>query len=63
MIDARPVKKEMLTAPVDIRLGDGSLDFHAARYAADAKASEILGDPMLLAWFDSETGKHSPAIC
>ena len=63
MIDARPVKKEMLTAPVDIRLGEESLDFHAARYAADRKASEILSDPMLLAWFDGETGKHSPAIC
>ena len=63
MIDTRPVKKEMLTAPVDIHLGEGALDFQTARYAADAKASEILGDPMLLAWFDGETGKHFPAIC
>jgi hypothetical protein len=63
MIDARPVKKEMLTAPVDIRLGEGALDFQTARCAADGKASEILSDPMLLAWFDGETGKHSPALC
>lgn len=63
MIDTRPVRRNMLPGPLDIRLDDTELDFPAARSLADARAREVLDSPVLLAWFNGETGMHSPAIC
>jgi hypothetical protein len=53
----------MLPGPVDIGLNENELNFERARSVADAKAEEVLEVPVLLAWFNGETGMHSPAIC
>jgi hypothetical protein len=63
MRDTRPVQRSMLPGPIDIHLVDGELDFRKARSVAEGKAFEVLDHPILLAWFDGETGMHSPAIC
>ena len=63
MMDPRPVQKRMLVGVVDCMVSEEDLDFGSARAIAEAVARESLHDPMLLAWFDGETGKHSPAIC
>lgn len=63
MIDTRPVKKEMLTGLVELKVFDAALGFREARRLADDRAGKMLADPILLAWFDKKEWKHSPAIC
>jgi hypothetical protein len=62
MIDSRPVKRDMLTEPIDITTNGSTLTFDRAKRMADGRAREILASPMLLAWFDKKEWKHSPAI-
>jgi hypothetical protein len=61
MIDTRPISKEMLNEPIIIET-DESIDFSRARAIADMKAKESAKIPMLLAWYDKKTGRHSPNI-
>jgi hypothetical protein len=61
MIDTRPVRKEMLNGIVTI-VTDKTIDFDQARAIADKKAQELTGVPMLLAWYDKKTGRHSPPV-
>ena len=46
-----------------VRLQAGnSPAFDEARSMAVSKAAEYVGDPMVLAWLDRETGRHSPDV-
>jgi hypothetical protein len=63
MLDPRLVKREMLVGVVDRRVSELDIDFASARKIAERIAGEALANPLLLAWFDRKTWKHSPAIC
>ncbi|MGD8229363.1 MAG: AF1514 family protein [Desulfobacteraceae bacterium] len=58
----RTVTKEGLTNPVEIRIKDENLNFETARLIADQKATEMASEPMLLGWYDSNTGRYSPSV-
>jgi hypothetical protein len=61
MTTCRAVTRDVLPNPVDVRI-DEDLDFNTARIIADARADEMAGQPMLLAWYDSKTGRFSPDV-
>ena len=54
--------KQMLSKPIEIHVDNESLDFQETRAIADREAREVSEDPMLLAWFSSATGEHSPRV-
>jgi hypothetical protein len=58
----KAVTKEVLTDPVEIRINKEGLNFESARLIADQKAMEMASDPMLLGWYDSDTGRYSPNV-
>ena len=62
MIDTRKVEKSMLNEPIDIMTDDEDLDFDSAKIIADEIARQRTSHPMLLAWFDEKSWKHSPEI-
>jgi hypothetical protein len=62
MADCIPLSREMLKDPIDIRVPDASLDFARARALADQRALEVGADPLLLAWYNRETGAFSPRV-
>jgi hypothetical protein len=53
--------RDVLTDPVLIHQGR-PLDFARAREIADQKARELCADPMLLAWYEAESGRFSPPV-
>ena len=53
--------REVLTNPVLIHQGR-PLDLGQAREIADKKARELSAEPMLLAWYEAESGKFSPPV-
>lgn len=57
-----PLSREMLRDPIDVDIADAPLDFARARAFAEARARQEAADPMLLAWFDRETGRFSPQV-
>ena len=57
-----PLTREMLQDPVDLRIEDPALDFSRAKQQADRRARELCEAPMLLAWFDANTGRYSPDL-
>jgi hypothetical protein len=61
MTICRTVSKEVLTNPIRVRI-DETLDLAAAKQVADKKASEVAGDPMLLAWYNARTGQFAPNV-
>jgi hypothetical protein len=61
MAECVVLKKEMLKNPVEVHI-DGSLDFDRARKIADEEAQKISPDPLLLAWYNAQTGKYSPPV-
>lgn len=62
MTTCKTVKKEVLTDPIEVRIEGENLRFEAAKLIADQKAMETASDPMLLAWYDSYTGRYSPDV-
>ncbi|MBI5249930.1 MAG: AF1514 family protein [Desulfomonile tiedjei] len=62
VIDVRRVTREMLTEPIEVHVEGFSLDLNSARSIADQKASQCSKNPVLLAWFEKRTGRHSPNI-
>jgi len=52
----------MLKDPIDVDISDAPLDFARARTLAEARARQEASDPMLLAWYDRETGRFSPQV-
>jgi len=53
--------REMLTDPIDIKV-NGPLDFQRAKTLADRRAGEVASDPMLLSWYERESGRFSPPV-
>lgn len=64
MTDCKYITKDMLSHPVMLRVNDVSLDYFSAKILADRKAKELSSDPMLMAWFDRNSGTFAPgSIC
>lgn len=62
MYDCVGLSRDMLTAPIDIRIGGDGLSFSDARSRAENEARRRSDDPMLLAWYERKTGHHSPGV-
>jgi hypothetical protein len=58
----RPLRRDMLPHPVEVRVMDEQLALPQARDIAQIKAQELHPEIMLLAWFDRSTGEYSPKI-
>jgi len=61
MMDPRPVKRDMFVGLVDRRVSEVELDFAGALEIVELSAREALANPLLLAWFDRQAWKSSPA--
>jgi len=62
MADCLPLTREMLKDPIDLKVAEGPVDFSRARALAEARARELTAEPMLLAWYNRETGEFSPQV-
>lgn len=51
---------EMLPNPIKISVDESDLDFQTAKDIAKEKARETSNDPMLLAWYNGQTGDFYP---
>lgn len=58
----RRFSRGMVSHPVALELGRDALNFAQAKEAADQKAHELLGEPMLLSWFARDAGLFSPPV-
>jgi len=47
---------------IDLEIGQPDLDFDSAKDAAKQKAREICADPMLLSWYQGQTGESYPNL-
>jgi len=64
MTDCKYITRDMLGHPVSLRVDDLPLDFFSAKALADSKARELSSSPMLMAWFDRNSGRFAPdSIC
>ena len=61
MVTCTTVTRDVLPNPVTLKIGE-KLDFKSAKALADAKAVDLLAEPMLMGWYDSETGRFSPNV-
>lgn len=55
-----PLRREMLPSPLDFQVEVA--DFAQARQVAEAKAREVAGDTLLVAWFDRRRQLASPQL-
>jgi hypothetical protein len=62
MADCLPLAREMLKDPIHLKVADGPVDFSQAKTMAERRAREAAPDPMLLAWYNRETGEFSPQV-
>jgi hypothetical protein len=62
MADCMLLTREMLKDPIDLGVPDEPLDFVRARALAEARARQEAPEPMLLAWYDRDTGAFSPQV-
>jgi hypothetical protein len=62
MADCLPLTREMLKDPIDLRVTDEPVDFPRAKALAERRAREVAVEPMLLAWYNRETGEFSPQV-
>lgn len=62
MLTCRTLTKEMLPNAVSVRVEEPLADLAAARRIADQKASELASEPMLLAWYETKSGRFSPDV-
>jgi hypothetical protein len=56
------LRREMLKAPIHLRVAEEPLDFFRARALADQRAAESGTEPMMLAWYNGGTGEFSPQV-
>lgn len=54
--------KEHAMRVIQARAEERALDFETARDLADRLASHVVGEAMLLAWFDRKAGKEYPVV-
>ena len=47
---------------IKIRIDEKNLDFVNAKDIAKAKAKELAPDPMLLSWYNGNTGEYFPKL-
>ncbi|MEM5788895.1 MAG: AF1514 family protein [Syntrophobacteraceae bacterium] len=47
---------------IKVGKGEEELNFTAARIIADAEATRLSADPMLLAWYEARSGEFSPRV-
>ena len=57
-----PLTGDMLKAPHELTLDPQELTLESARRAADEAACLQDEDPMLVAWYEGATGRHSPGV-
>jgi len=57
----KELKRAMLGPTVEVEV-DGTLSFDEARCIALSEAGKRSSDPMLLAWFDRDSGEYSPRV-
>jgi hypothetical protein len=57
----KELKRAMLGQTVEIE-AVGAMSFDEARRIAQSEARKRGVDPMLMAWFDRDTGKYSPQV-
>ncbi|WP_051184376.1 AF1514 family protein [Desulfatiglans anilini] len=62
MESCRALTHEMLPNRMSLDLEDSPRDLKTARLLADQKAQEVLSEPMLLAWYERDTGRFSPQV-
>jgi hypothetical protein len=62
MTDCIPLSREMLKDPLDLRVDEPCLDFARAQALAVQRAREAAAEPILLAWYNRETGEFSPRV-
>jgi hypothetical protein len=62
MSNSKILTHNMMHLPIDVFIEDSDLDFYRARKVADARASKISKEPMLLAWYDRKSGEFSPRV-
>ncbi len=62
MNECKPLLPGMLPNPIELRIDDESVDFTQAKEAAEQAAKSKTNSPMLLAWFNSLTGRFSPDV-
>jgi hypothetical protein len=60
--DPRRITRDMLHRPIDVHVNGTPLNLKNAKVIADEKALEFSSNPILLAWFEKKTGRHSPNI-
>lgn len=61
-IQCMVLRQDMLKEPIELSLDSGELTLESARAAADVAARAHDEDPMLISWFEAETGRHSPRV-
>ena len=52
----------MLREPFEVKTEEDIPDLKSARLVADQKALEVADEPMLLAWYESRSGRFSPDV-
>jgi hypothetical protein len=62
MANCKIFMREMLHQPIDVFIEDSDLDFYRAKKVADARAGQLIEEPMLLAWYDRRAGEFSPRV-
>ena len=56
------LERNMLPNPVELSVDEENLDFKRARLLSDEIANEMIESPMLMSWYDRETGRFSPDV-
>ena len=56
------LEKKMLPNPVELTIDDDQLDFNTARFFSDGKANQLLKSPMLMGWYNRNSGHFSPTV-
>ena len=59
----KPKIKDYPGKHIPLKIDNFNLDFAEAKDLAKQKAKEICADPMLLSWYQGETGESYPMDC
>jgi hypothetical protein len=62
MATCKELSPGMLPNPIDLETDDKRVDFMQAKRIAEDQARSKASDPMLLAWYNGETGQFSPDV-
>jgi hypothetical protein len=62
MNNCKTLTKDMLADAIKVKVPENSLNFKTAKQRATENAREVASDPVLLAWYERETGRFSPDV-